>query len=64
MKAGTRVKIKGHDWNGNETFEYAKVLRWHRVSGRREDWPAGYHRVKFESDGGVLMAHESMMRPA
>ena len=63
LKAGTRVLITGHDWNGETTYEPATILRWHRVSGPREAMP-GYHRIRFDADGGVLLAHENRMVPA
>ena len=63
MKAGTKVKVLGVDWNGDETAESAKVLRWSRISGPRESVP-GYHRVRFDADNGVLLVHESRLRAA
>jgi hypothetical protein len=65
MKANTRVHILGTDWNGNETTEAGTVLRWHKISGNREDLP-GYHRVRFDYDtgygDGIMLVHESRMR--
>jgi hypothetical protein len=63
MKQNTRVNVLGFDFAGNQTAEPATVLRWLRQNGPREALP-GYHRVRFDADGGVLLVHENRLAAA
>jgi hypothetical protein len=56
MKAGTRVALDGN----NVPDMVGTVVRWHPISGKREDVP-GYQRVKFDVDSGIVLCHESRL---
>ena len=56
MKAGTRVAIDG----SKSADMIGTVLRWHPISGKREDVP-GYERVRFDVDSGPILVHESRL---
>ena len=59
MKAGTKITFEHlADLNGRKVTETATIRKWTKVMGSRDDLPAGYHPVRFE-DGGTLMMHES-----
>ena len=59
MKPGTRIQFERlADLSGRKVTETATIRRWTKVMGTRDDLPAGYHPVRFE-DGGSLMMHES-----
>jgi hypothetical protein len=54
MKAGTRVEIG----LGLGKVETGVVMRWTKAMGRL----AGYHPIRFDSDGAQLMVHEQGIR--
>lgn len=64
IPAGTKVRIVTlvgatfeRDWS-----ETGTVLRWNtRVSGPRENLPAGYHTVRYDSDGATLLIHRNQL---
>ena len=60
MKAGTPIKVRGISLDGTATYEDATIARWHASNGKKSEAPAGYHPVKFNS-GGKMMIHESNM---
>jgi hypothetical protein len=57
MKAGTRIAFDGKKDDPNYV---GTVLRWHPISGKREDIP-GYQRVRFDVDSGPILVHESRL---
>lgn len=61
MKAGTRIQVQGWGLDFQQTWESAKIGRWLKSMGERSSLPAGYHPVRF-NDGGCLMVHESRIR--
>ena len=58
MKAGTKITFERLRADGRKVTETATIRKWTKVMGSRDDLPAGYHPVRFE-DGGTLMMHES-----
>ena len=66
IPAGTKVRIVtlvgarfGRDWS-----ETGQVMRWNtRQSGPRENLPSGYHRVRYDSDGAILLIHREQLMP-
>ena len=52
--AGTLVKIVGH------MPETGQIMRWSKINGPRQAAP-GYHKVRFDADGAVLLVHESAL---
>lgn len=62
MKAGTRIEVQGFDLNNGKACESGKIARWTKAMGNRDRLPAGFHPVRFDADGAVLMVHESGFR--
>lgn len=60
LKTGTRIEVRGWYLAFNETWEPAKIGRWH-PSYRDVEKPAGYHPVTF-ADGAKLLCHEEGFR--
>lgn len=54
IKRGTKVIVDG------AAPESARITNWHPTYGKREEIP-GYHPVKFDADGAILMVHESRL---
>lgn len=59
---GTKVRIACYPLGGSADWsEKGKIVRHHRSwKGREHEIPAGYHTVKYD-DGGALMIHESSL---
>lgn len=54
---GTRVEVcQGYQ------PETGRIMRWLKQNGPRENAP-GYHKVRFDADGAVLLVHENALRP-
>lgn len=62
LPVGTKVRILtingGLDWS-----ETGRIIR-HHASWRGKEVPAGYHSVRYDSDGGMLMIHRDRLMPA
>jgi len=65
MKPGTKVRILTlvgqtfeRDWS-----ETGKVTRWTAAMGPRDRLPAGYHPVRYDG-AGIMMIHESNLMVA
>lgn len=56
LKTGTRIEFNANALHGAET---AVIMRKSKAMG---NIPAGFHPVRFASDGARLLAHESSFR--
>lgn len=61
LKSGTRIEVRGQDAGLNTVWEPAKIARRTKVESPKASTPKGYHLVRF-NDGGRLLVHESRFR--
>ncbi len=62
IKSGTRIEVSGTGLDWQPTWEAARIMRWsEKLSGPRANVP-GFHKVKFDADGAILLVHETRFR--